>query len=177
LRFHARRLRIASFVSWPQLPNEELEDNMELKKAPPPVSEINVTPMVDVMLVVLIIFMVITPLLNKGVQVDMAKTRNPITMADAEKEDAITVAITRDGSVYLSPGMLRLQPDQLPQKVKDLLTNKADKTVFIRADARAKYERVEDVVDNLRAAGVDQLGLLTEEMLKKRGANGSTSGT
>ena len=143
---------------------------MELKKAPPPVSEINVTPMVDVMLVVLIIFMVITPLLNKGVQVDLAKTRNPITMADEEKEDAIVVAVTRDGSVYLSPGMVRTQPDQLPAKVKDLLTNKADKTVFIRADARARYERVEDVVDNLRASGVDQLGLITEEMQRKRNA-------
>jgi biopolymer transport protein ExbD len=168
------KLRELAVITRAICPNEELEDTMELKKAPPPVSEINVTPMVDVMLVVLIIFMVITPLLNKGVQVDMAKTRNPITMADAEKEDAITVAITRDGSVYLSPGMQRLQPDALPQKVKDLLTNKADKTVFIRADARAKYERVEDVVDNLRAAGVDQLGLLTEEMLKKRNAKGSS---
>ncbi len=79
---------------------------MELKKAPPPVSDINVTPMVDVMLVVLIIFMVITPLLSKSVAVDMAKTRNPITMADADKEDAVMVAITRDGKAFLSPGTL-----------------------------------------------------------------------
>ena len=85
---------------------------MELKKAPPPVSEINVTPMVDVMLVVLIIFMVITPLLNKGVNIDLAKTRNPITMADADKEDAVIVFITRDGKVYLSPGLVKTVPDQ-----------------------------------------------------------------
>ena len=52
--------------------------------------------------------------------------------------------------------------DELPAKVQDLLTNKLDKTVYIRADARAKYQAVEDVVDNLRAAGVDQLGLITE---------------
>ena len=52
--------------------------------------------------------------------------------------------------------------DELPTKVQDLLTNKLDKTVYIRADARAKYQAVEDVVDNLRAAGVDQLGLITE---------------
>ena len=140
---------------------------MELKKAPPPVSEINVTPMVDVMLVVLIIFMVITPLLSKGVSVDMAKTRNPVTMSDADKEDAVIVAITRDGQVYLSPGVVKMQPDDLPQKVKDLLTNKATKMVFVRADSRAKYERVEDVVDNLRAAGVDQIGLLTEQVQDK----------
>jgi biopolymer transport protein ExbD/biopolymer transport protein TolR len=136
---------------------------MELKKAPPPVSEINVTPMVDVMLVVLIIFMVITPLLSKTVPIDMARARNPISMADADKEDAIIVAVTRDGQVYMNPGVVKVTPEALPQKVKDLQANKADKTVFIKADARAKYERVEDVVDNLRAAGVDQLGLLTEE--------------
>ena len=141
---------------------------MELKKAPPPVSEINVTPMVDVMLVVLIIFMVITPMLTKSIPVDMAKARNPITMADADKEDAIIVAITRDGQVYLSPGTEKMgSPDQLITKVKDLLTNRADKTVFIKADSRSKYERVEEVVDNLRAGGVDQLGLLTEEIRKK----------
>jgi biopolymer transport protein ExbD len=140
---------------------------MELKKAPPPVSEINVTPMVDVMLVVLIIFMVITPLLSKGVSVDMAKTRNPITMSDADKEDAVIVSITKDGQVYLSPGVVKMQPEDLPQKVKDLLTDKATKMVFVRADSRAKYERVEDVVDNLRAAGVDQIGLLTEQVQDK----------
>lgn len=140
---------------------------MELKKAPPPVSEINVTPMVDVMLVVLIIFMVITPLLSKGVSVDLAKARNPITMGDADQEDAVIVAITRDGQVFLSPGVKKVQPEDLPQKVKDLLTNKPTKVVFVRSDSRAKYERVEDVVDNLRAAGVDQIGLLTEQIQDK----------
>ncbi len=153
---------------------------MELKKAPPPVSEINVTPMVDVMLVVLIIFMVITPLLSKSVPLDMAKARNPITMGDADKEDAVIVAITRDGQTYLSPGLQKLPPDQLTQKVKDLLTNRAEKTVFIKADARAKYERVEEVVDDLRAGGVDQLGLLTDQVQdnkKKSGATGTSTGT
>jgi biopolymer transport protein ExbD/biopolymer transport protein TolR len=149
---------------------------MELKKAPPPVSEINVTPMVDVMLVVLIIFMVITPLLSKGVSVDMAKTRNPITMSDADKEDAVIVAVTRDGQVYLSPGVVKMQPEDLPQKVKDLLTNRASKMVFVKSDSRAKYERVEDVVDNLRAAGVDQIGLLTEQVQEKVSHGAKPSG-
>src|SRR5450432_2997466 len=116
---------------------------MELKKAPPPVSEINVTPMVDVMLVVLIIFMVITPLLSKTVPLDMAKARNPVTMADADKEDSIIVAITRDGSVYLSPGTIKVNADQLAPKVKELMTDHpgASKVVFLKADARAKYEK------------------------------------
>ena len=137
---------------------------MQLKKAPPPVSDINVTPMVDVMLVVLIIFMVITPMLNKGANIDLAKARNPIVMSDADKEDAVTVAVTRDGQVFLSPGLQKVEPDQLAPKVKDLLENRPVKIVYIRADARSKYERVEDVVDNLRAGGVDDVGLLTEQI-------------
>ncbi|MDQ6678594.1 MAG: biopolymer transporter ExbD [Acidobacteriota bacterium] len=148
---------------------------MMKKKAPPPVSDINVTPMVDVMLVVLIIFMVITPLLSKGVAVDMAKARNSITMADADKEDAVFIAITRDGKAFLSPGSVLMQPDQLGEKVKDLLTNKTNKMVFLRADSRAKYKVVEDVVDNLRTAGVDQLGMLTEPIVDKKKPGGASS--
>jgi biopolymer transport protein ExbD len=138
---------------------------MELKKAPPPVSDINVTPMVDVMLVVLIIFMVITPLLNNKVNVDLARARNPIVMADADKEDAVIVSITRDGQTFLSPGLQKVTPDELAPKVKDLLSDKPNKIVYIRADSRAKYENVEDVVDNLRAGGVDDVGLLTEQIM------------
>jgi biopolymer transport protein ExbD len=141
---------------------------MELKKAPPPVSEINVTPMVDVMLVVLIIFMVITPMLSKSIPVDKALTRNPITMPDADKEDAIIVAITRDGQTFLSPGLQKVNVDELAPKVKDLLQNRPSKMVYINADARAKYEKVEEVVDNLRAGSVDEVGLLTEQVLDNR---------
>jgi biopolymer transport protein ExbD len=136
---------------------------MDKKKAPPVVSDINVTPMVDVMLVLLIIFMVITPMLTKGVTVDKVKTKNAIAMKDADKEDAVMIGVTRDGKVVLSPGNIQLLPSDLPNRVKDLLTNKLDKRVYIQADMRAKYELVEDVVDNLRAAGVDDLGLITEQ--------------
>ncbi|MGA2879777.1 MAG: biopolymer transporter ExbD [Bryobacteraceae bacterium] len=137
---------------------------MEKKKAAPPVADINVTPMVDVMLVLLIIFMVITPMLTKGQSVDKVKTKNPVTMQAADKEDAILISITRNGSVFLSPGNIRLSgPDQLPERVRDLLTNRVDKTVYIVGDARARYSIVEDVVDNLRAAGVNEIGLITEE--------------
>jgi biopolymer transport protein ExbD len=135
---------------------------MEKKKAPPVVNDINVTPMVDVMLVLLIIFMVITPMLTKGAQVENAKTKNAIAMQNADKEDAILVAITKDGRLYLSPGNQQFHLEDLAGKVRDLQTNKLDKTVYIRADYRAKYEAVEDVVDNLRSAGVDQIGLITE---------------
>ena len=136
---------------------------MEKKKAPPPVADINVTPMVDVMLVLLIIFMVITPMLTKGVSVDMVRTKNPDRHAGgrqgrrhSDRGHAQRRRVPEPRQHASSP------PDQLPEKVRDLLTNKLDKTVYIKADARAKYRVVEDVVDNLRAAGVDQIGLITE---------------
>ena len=129
-------------------------------------SNINVTPMVDVMLVLLIIFMVITPMLQKGVSVDMAKVNSPEPMPDADKEDALLIAVMRDGKIFF--GTDRIEPDQLTAKVKDRLANKADKRVFIKADARARYGNVVDVVDNVRSAGVDDVGLLTDQ--KKQGA-------
>jgi len=134
-------------------------------------SNINVTPMVDVMLVLLIIFMVITPMLQKGVSVDMAKVNSPTPMPDADKEDALLIAVMRDGKIYF--GTDRVEPDQLTQKVKDRLANKADKRVFIKSDARARYGNVVDVVDNVRSAGVDDVGLLTEQR-KAQGAAAAT---
>jgi biopolymer transport protein ExbD/biopolymer transport protein TolR len=124
-------------------------------------SNINVTPMVDVMLVLLIIFMVITPMLQKGQLVNLAQTNNPINMPDADKEDALLVAVMKDGRIFFDTQMV--SPEVLTQKVKDKLANRADKTVYVKADARARYKSVVDVVDDVRSAGVDQLGLLTEQ--------------
>ena len=124
-------------------------------------SNINVTPMVDVMLVLLIIFMVITPMLQRGVSVELAKVNNPESMPDADKEDALLVAVMRDGSVFF--GNDKLPVDQLTGKIKDRIVNRVDKRVYIKADARAKFGAVVEVVDNVRAAGVDQLGLLTDQ--------------
>ena len=131
-------------------------------------SVINVTPMVDVMLVLLIIFMVITPMLSKGVSVDMVRTRNLIAMEDADKEDAVVVAVTRDGRLFLGRGQTKL--DELGRTVGDIIENKLDKTVYIKSDARARYARVVDVVNILRTEGVDQLGLLTEKIQERRAA-------
>src|ERR1700688_1499882 len=124
-------------------------------------SNINVTPMVDVMLGLLIIFMVITPMLQKGVTGDLAKVNNPTQMPDADKEDALIVAVMRNGDVFF--GNDRIASDQLTNKIKDRIANRVDKRVYLRADARAKYKSVVDVVDNVRAAGVDDLGLLTDQ--------------
>ena len=124
-------------------------------------SNINVTPMVDVMLVLLIIFMVITPMLQKGQSVDLAKATNPMPMPDADKEDAVIVAVMRDGQVFLDTQ--KVTPEELTQKVKDRVSSRTNKQVFVKADARAKYKGVVEVVDDVRSAGVDQVGLLTEQ--------------
>jgi len=118
--------------------------------------------MADVMLVLLIIFMVITPMLQKGVSVDMAKAENPRQMPDADKEDAVVLAVTRDGKVYLGSDTVRL--DKITPEVKDRISTKLDKTVYVKSDSRAKYGDVVNVIDNVRAAGVDSLGLLTEKL-------------
>jgi biopolymer transport protein TolR len=124
-------------------------------------SDINVTPMVDVMLVLLIIFMVITPMLHPGVPVDLARTSNPVAMPDAGRPDAVILSVMRDGQMFL--GNERVTSDALTQRARDTVANRTNKTVYVRADARARYGALVAAVDDLRSAGVDQLGLLTEQ--------------
>src|SRR5208282_1795072 len=112
------------------------------------VSAPNVVPMADIMLVLLIIFMVVTPMLQKTHQVDLAPVNNPREMKDADRDDAIIVAVSRDGTLYLG---------------NTKIAKELDKTVYVKSDARAKYGDVVAVVDEIRSAGVDQLGLLTEK--------------
>lgn len=125
-------------------------------------SNINVTPMVDVMLVLLIIFMVITPMLNNKVNVDLPVVSTAVVMENANKEDAVTVAVTRDGKTFL--GANQVSDDELGSKISSLLENKTTKEVYMRADQRANYGKVMAAIDGIRAAGVNQLGLLTEKV-------------
>ena len=143
------------------------------RKLTSPVSDINVTPMADVMLVLLIIFMVVTPMLQKGISVDMTKAENPRKMADADKEDAVVVAITRDGKIFMQSDPVTL--DQITPQVKDQIATKLDKTVYIKSDRMAKYGQVVEVVENVRAAGVESLGLLTERVDREGAAAATTN--
>jgi biopolymer transport protein ExbD len=125
-------------------------------------SDINVTPMVDIMLVLLIIFMVVTPMLQKGVSVDLAKAKNPREMKESDKDDAIVIAVNRDGRFFI--GADELKRDAITEKIKDLLERKTgDKTVYVKSDRRAKFGDVAAVVDEVRAVGVESLGLITEK--------------
>ena len=126
----------------------------------------NVIPMADIMLVLLIIFMVVTPMLQKGISVDLTKVQNPVDMPNADRDDAIIAAVTRSGDIFL--GTQKTPRDQVTALIRDRIANRLDKTVFVKSDARAKYGDVVALVDEVRAAGVDQLGLLTERLGEQR---------
>ena len=123
-------------------------------------SRINVTPMVDVMLVLLIIFMVITPMIQAS-RVKLASTSNPTPMPDVNREDALVVAVMHDGTIFL--GSQIVSDATLAEKIKAELPAQRDKTVYVRADARVRYGALVSVIDDLRSAGIDQLGLLTQQ--------------
>jgi biopolymer transport protein TolR len=104
---------------------------------------------------------VITPMLRPDRLVEMAKTSNPVEMSDAGKPDALIVAVAHDGTIFL--GSEIVNGEVLTQKLKDRLNKRSDRTVYVRADARARYRFVAGAVDGIRSAGADQLGLLTEQ--------------
>jgi biopolymer transport protein ExbD/biopolymer transport protein TolR len=107
-------------------------------------------------------------MLQKTHQVDLAPVNNPRDMKEADRDDAIVVAVTRDGSLYM--GNTKIKKEDITGQIKDQIANKLDKTVYVKSDARAKYGDVVAVVDEIRSAGVDQLGLLTEKTQSSGGA-------
>src|SRR5215469_6309342 len=126
----------------------------------------NVIPMADIMLVLLIIFMVVTPMLSKGLSVELAKVTNPIDMPDADKDDAVIVGISASGDVYL--GSTKSDISQIADQVRDRISNKLEKTVFVKSDGRTKYGDVVKIVDEIRSAGVDNVGLITDRAEQNR---------
>jgi biopolymer transport protein ExbD/biopolymer transport protein TolR len=132
----------------------------------PQMSAPNVIPMADIMLVLLIIFMVVTPMLTKGLSVELAKVNNPSDMPDADKDDAVIVGVSASGDVYI--GSAKSDVSQIADQVRDRIANKLDKTVFVKSDGRAKYGDVVKVVDEIRSAGVDNVGLITDKSEQNR---------
>ena len=118
---------------------------------------INVTPLVDVMLVLLIIMMVITPMLQQGISVRLPLASNTIPKPDTQEQT--TVAIGSGGEVYVNAKPIR--GADLSKKLTEILENKKDKLVFIRADQEAKYSDVMDAMDQLRAAQIEDVALIT----------------
>ena len=133
-------------------------------------SEINVTPMVDIMLVLLIIFMVVTPFLQQGITVALPKNmNNPDVDPNIIKESSVVISIPNDGQYYL--GKKQVQKEQLADLVDELLKkikNDQDKIVYIKSGVGVSYGDVVNVINEVRKLGVDKIGLVADK--KKGGA-------
>ena len=126
------------------------------------VAEINVTPMADVMLVLLIIFMITTPLLQTGVTLNLPKARNPLEAPEADSKEAVVISLNRTGQIYRAK--TPLSEDQLFDFLRTRFAGSEiqDRTIFLRADTALSYGRVVEIVNGSREAGVDRIGLMTE---------------
>jgi biopolymer transport protein TolR len=131
-------------------------------------SDINVTPLVDVMLVLLIIMMIIAPMLQKGVDVKLPTASN--TTDKPETQDQTVVAVSADGRLFLQTK--EVAEADLPTKIGEILESKKEKIVLIKADEDAPYGRVMAAMDALRKAQVEDMGLVTEKKVKPGEASG-----
>jgi biopolymer transport protein TolR len=129
-------------------------------------ADINVTPLVDVMLVLLIIMMLVAPMLQQGVSVKLPTATN--TVDKPEVQGQTVVAIGRDKSMYLNAKPV--QEAEMATRVNELLENSKDKIVLIKADEEVEYGAVMAAMDQLRQAGIEDIGLITE---RKKGAEGA----
>src|SRR3954470_13792904 len=127
-----------------------------------PMSEINVTPFVDVMLVLLIVFMVTAPLLTVGVPVDLPKTK---AQALSQDREPLSVSVRRNGRIYLQN--TPIQEDELVPKLTAIATNGYDQRIFVRGDQSVDYGRVMEVMALISSAGFTHIGLVTDVARKK----------
>jgi biopolymer transport protein ExbD len=132
-------------------------------------ADINVTPLVDVMLVLLIIMMLIAPMLQQGVAVQLPVAGNTVDKPSTEDQTIVAIAANKD--VYLNAQLV--QANELAKKITDLLENKADKVVLIKADTEVEYGAVMGAMDALRQAGIEDIGLITDP---KKGAARAAGG-
>ena len=125
-------------------------------------SDINVTPLVDVMLVLLIIMMIVAPLLQKGADVKMPSAAN--SSDKPETQDQTVVAIDKNDRYFVNG--IPVRREELRVKVEDILENKKERIILIKADEDAKYSAVMDAMDELRAGGIEDMGLITERKVR-----------
>jgi len=130
-------------------------------------SEINVTPMADVMLVLLIIFMITTPLIQQGVAVNLARAKNAQEAPEAEAEDATTVTVTRASEIYVNKKLT--SEANLYDQISEAFAKAPDKPLFVRVDIAAPYGVVVQVVDMAREVGIERIGLLVDREREEGG--------
>jgi biopolymer transport protein TolR len=126
-------------------------------------SNINVTPMADIMLVLLIIFMITTPLLQDSVTVNLPKAKNPL---DTQTEKQVVLSLTREGHIYW--GKKQLTEEEMVKALVERFADEINKTVFVRADQTISYGNVVRIVNECRKAGIDRVGLMTEREAQGR---------
>ena len=126
-------------------------------------SEINVTPMVDVMLVLLIVFMVTAPLLTVGVQIDLPKTKAKIIQG---QDEPLAITIDAQGQVYLQDTEIDIEG--LVPRLRAITDNNPDVRIFVRGDASVNYGRVMEVMGTVNAAGYKKVALVTQQQKKRR---------
>jgi biopolymer transport protein TolR len=131
-------------------------------------SDINVTPLVDVMLVLLIIIMIIAPMLQKGVELNMPYATN--TQDKPDTADQTVVAVDAMGKLYVNTK--QLPEDQVVGRLKAVMETKTDKTVYLKGDKDAKYGAIMQMMDALRHAQIDTVGLITERPGGNAGGGG-----
>ena len=125
-------------------------------------SEINVTPMADVMLVLLIIFMITTPLLQSGITVNLPKAKNPLDAPEADSKDAVVIAINRAGQLYLKKRQIG-EAELIDFLLQKYSGGEINRTIFLKADTALAYGRVVQIVNSVRGAGVERIGLMAEK--------------
>jgi biopolymer transport protein TolR len=128
-------------------------------------ADINVTPMADIMLVLLIIFMITTPLLQSGITVNLPKARNPLDAPEADSKEAVVIALNREGRLYLG------KKQYSEQELYSYLTQRysqgeINRTIFLKGDTALAYGRVVEIVNGCRQAGVERIGLMAEKETK-----------
>ena len=125
-------------------------------------ADINVTPMADIMLVLLIIFMITAPLISQGVTVNLPKAKNPLDAPEADREDAVVLALTREGRLFFNK--TQINETDLATRLAEWFSSKQEKWLFIRSDNAVPYGRVVDVVNTCRASGIERIGLMAEKL-------------
>ena len=131
-------------------------------------ADINVTPLVDVMLVLLIIMMLIAPMLQQGVSVKLPQAAN--TADKPETQDQTVVAVTSDKRLYLNG--VPIQEGELQSKIQTLMETKKEKIVLIKGDEEAPYSAIMNTMDRLREANIENIGLITERKIGRAGMGG-----